>query len=373
MINNIQAAFLELLRSAIWDKDADPSFFTGFTDREWRLVTHTSRKRSVSAMIADKILSLPAEYLPSREFLIKQMMIVKRTELFNERITTLLEWISDTYGTLQAPFVLLKGSGVGQNYPKPSLRTVVDLDLFLYREGDYEKVNQWVADQGFVYYVDPVRDGHRAYKIDQLLIENHKHITFFERKKYNTIFGNYLNNVVSNENFSTINIGNAKVKILPPEINGCYIFIHLFFHFIHEGVGFKQFCDWILFLAKNKNAIDKKHFTEMAASLHLLYAMQLFARVAVDHLGANADIFPFSLPPANKYCNRIIEDILMPDNFSLYQQEKYGFASAWLYRIKSFTFILKRVIKFFPIAPSYTLVIPFSLVINRIKLTLKGN
>jgi hypothetical protein len=370
MTKNIQAAFLELLRSAMWNRNVNTSFFTNFTDREWQLVADIARKQSVSAMIADKILSLPVEHLPSRQFIVQQMIIARKTENLNLRLIKLLEWVSDKYASLQAPFALLKGAGVAYNYPKPFLRAVGDLDLFLYRAGDYEKVNQWVADQGFTYHVDIVRDGHRAYEAHNFIIENHKHIVFFERKKYNKIFENYVNDAVSKEGFSIINISDVQVKILPPNINACYIFIHLFFHFLHEGVGIKQFCDWILFLDKNKNAINKKQFIEMVKSLHLLYPMQLFARIAVDDLEAKADIFPFDLPPANPYSNKILRDIFLSGNFGFYRRKRV--ASAWLNRIWYFFFILNRTIKFLPMAPSYTLIIPFSLVISRIKLTLKG-
>lgn len=100
------------------------------------------------------------------------------------------------YGEAVVTFALFKGQANAINYPNPLLRTSGDIDLFLYQKGDYDKANQWVKESGYVYHVDYLRDGHRAFEIDGKLIENHKYITFFERKKYNTALHKELDQII---------------------------------------------------------------------------------------------------------------------------------------------------------------------------------
>lgn len=370
VVPEIQKIFLELLCSAIWGREVNASLFADFKTSQWPLMATHARRQSVSALVADKILSLPQQHLPQQDYLLQLMSQIRAVEQQNIRLNLLLKKIAKAYAAIQIPFVVLKGPANAQNYLKPLLRAVGDLDLFLYQKEDYEKANDWIAHNNLRQHIDLVRDGHRAFELDGFLVENHKYITFFERKKYNKILQQYIDAAIATDSFSTLNMDGTVVKVLPAEINGCYIFQHLFFHFVHAGVGFRQFCDWILFLSKNREKINENNFVEIARSLNLLYPMQLFARAAVDYLEAPENIFPFQLVAANKYSHLIIQDILAGGNFGFHHSERSAFL--WVNRWLIFKSLAARTIKFMPIAPSYWLLTPVFLVINRIKLTLKG-
>jgi hypothetical protein len=45
-----------------------------------------------------------------------------------------------------------------------------------------------------------------------------------------------------------VEIDGVKVRTLSPTLNAAYVFIHLFFHFIREGVSLRPFCDWAIVL-----------------------------------------------------------------------------------------------------------------------------
>lgn len=45
-----------------------------------------------------------------------------------------------------------------------------------------------------------------------------------------------------------VEINGASVPTLPPTINAIYLFIHIYHHFLKEGIALRQFIDWMMFL-----------------------------------------------------------------------------------------------------------------------------
>lgn len=359
--------FFELLKAAVWDREVDTALFDSPAFK-WPLILNQAANQSVLPLIADKALSLPPHLLPPHETVIKLMLCIKQTEGLNRKLNGLLKKISDIYGEQSIPLVLLKGPGVAANYPHPLRRSPGDLDIYLYGRGDYEKANRWVSANGFKYHVDDLRDGHRAFEMDGFTIENHKYITFFERQKYNRLLERELRKVVDSDGFAKIEIDGTVVKILPPELNAFYVFLHMFFHFIHSGVGFRQVIDWILLLSKYRAQIDEESFTRLVKSFDLLYPMQLFAAAAVKYLGADTAVFPFPLKHDKGYSDRIIHDILEGGNFGFHREGRPGskWGSLWF----SYKAVVKKTVGFIGMAPHYTVIIPAIKFINRIKLLL---
>src|SRR5690606_30654076 len=104
----------------------------------------------------------------------------------NKKVLSVLHTISNEYAKLGIPFLLLKGPSNGSNYPDYFLRTPGDLDLLLYRQGDYEKARDWIARQGI-----PIVESsgiHSKFYMDGVSIENHHRITYFNHKKYDRRF-----------------------------------------------------------------------------------------------------------------------------------------------------------------------------------------
>lgn len=363
--------YLELLKCAIWNRNPDVSLFADIDHRTWNLIAKISLEQSTQALIADRILLLPEHCLPSENKIAALLTHIKRTESRNRQLKNIIVEIQEKYRSIDVPIALLKGQANAKNYPKPLLRAPGDIDLFLYKDGDYDKANQWVQEQGFTYHVDD-RDGHRAFEIGDVTIENHKFITFFERDKYNNSLAEILKDEVEKDSFDEIKINEATIKILHPDINALYIFLHFFFHFIHGGVGMRQFCDWILFLSKHQNQIDKHRFTELAELFDVYYPMQQFAYSAIKYLAASPEIFPFDLNKDDKYSAKIIDEIFEGGNFGFFHEAYQKPYKKWTRRWLKFKNTISKTVKFGAMSPQYIFIIPVVSLIYRGKKTLLG-
>lgn len=361
--------FLELLQCAIWNRQPNASLFEDLRPEIWNSIFETASKQAVRALIADVILALPANCLPLEKRTIMLFKQINSMEKINRLVNQTLVEICNKYRELNIPVVLLKGQGVAQNYPKPLLRNAGDIDLFLYQKGDYDKANEWVKEQGYTYHVDE-RDGHRAFEMGRIMVENHKFITFFEKKKYNLQLVELLNKIITAKRFDEIEIEGFKMKKLPADLNAFYIFLHLFFHFIHGGVGLRQFCDWVLFLKTHHQNIDKERFTSLAKSFDVYYSIQLFAQAAIEYLGASPDIFPFQLTKKSRYSRMIMEEIFVGGNFGFHHTPYLKPYNTWTRRWLIFKNTVSKTVRFGTIAPQYMLIIPIVSLISRGKKTL---
>lgn len=366
-VNNL---FLNLLSAAILDNPADANLFKDLDVKTWKEIEGTARKQSVNALIADKVLSLPEGCLPPKDMVMVFISQVEQTKALNRKMINVFHKLANEHQKENLPFVLLKGLSVGINYPDPLLRNPGDIDLLLYYKGAYERSLKLLSSKGIKTEIgDRI---HYKYNLDGVLVENHSRAIFFDNRKYYKIFLKWEELLTDTENFTLIDIDGLKVKQLPVEMNALFIFFHMFKHFAHSGVGFRQYCDWLLFLSKYHNVIDIASFTNISKHYALLYPMQVFARAAVKYLNVPESIFPFKMIVEDKHVDLVIEDIFNSGNFGFHYPGKKR-PTENRTRIRWFVFksAIKKSIKFGSLSHEHIRLMPMWMVINRIKLGLK--
>ena len=466
----VNSLFLYLLSAALWDRPADGLRFKGLDGGVWKKIAVLAHKQSVSALVADKVLSLPEESLPSRELRMQLLLQIEQTKTLNRNMVRVLGALQQEYEQAGFPFVLMKGLASGAQYPNPLLRNPGDIDVWLYRPGDYEKARVWAAGQG--YQADDAGHIHYNYAWRGIVIEPHCRISYFDRKKYEKQFVAWEKEVAEQARFGRVPVAQLlrepslqspqqsqpqqsqeqgqplqsqsqqgqpqsqqqgqpqpqqpqqsqsqplqqepqplqqpqqqgqplqepqplqqepqplqqpqqpeiAVQVLPVALNAFFLFHHMFRHFVSLGVGFRQFCDWILFLQHYHGEIDRQEFTERVRSYGLLYPMQVFARVAVEYLDASEEIFPFPLLPAGRterhgrherherHVRRVAADILKNGNFGFHRPGKKRppgkYSGMWF----SFVLSVKRSLKFATLSVSHILIVPYKKLTNRFKI-----
>ena len=366
-----QALFLELLKSAIWRQPADASIFKGIDSLAWQKILVLSTLQRTTALIADSIQKLPELCLPPREMYLKLILQTEEIERSNARINKALQDISADYAALNCAFILLKGQGLALNYPNPMHRTPGDLDIFLYRGGDYERVKEWVTAKGYPQEPESLKD--LGFTRDDVHIENHRYISIIENRKYNNLLKQKVKNVLASENLNLQKIGEAEVMLLPPYFDAFFVFIHMFHHFVHLGVGIRQLCDWLLLLHRHHDAIDKAVFESLLDEFSLRKAASVFANAAIKYLDTPETLFPFELNADTVYSDIVMEDILDAGHFGYFRSGKSRPEEKWKGRWFSFRYMWKRSAVMGPIAPEYIRILPYVQILNRLKLMVKGS
>jgi len=366
MEQTAKSYFLHLLSSAIWGRPLKASDFEGIDKSVWNEIAAMAYQQSVSALVADKALSLPAESLPPNDITVRFIAVMEQTKQTNLKMIRLLKELQEEYLREGFPFLLLKGLANGVNYPEPLLRNPGDIDLLLYVKGDYERANEWLTQKGVE--IKPGGAVHNQYKRNGISVENHSNSTYFSNWRYNRMFKPLEEAVLTKGEFAAVELDKElSIPVLPVTFNAFFLFQHLFIHFVNFGVGLRQVCDWVLFLHKHRKEIDGDEFKSLAKRFALLYPMQLFARIAVDHLGAPEFIFPFPMISNNRHADKIMHDIIENGNFGFHKpgkkRPKEKMAGMWF----SYVGTLKRSIKFGSISPQHCAILPFTRIIYRLK------
>ncbi|HBU46476.1 MAG TPA: hypothetical protein DEB36_12040, partial [Porphyromonadaceae bacterium] len=144
----VVSLFLELLRSAIWNRAADEDLFRHVGSTVWEEVISLAESQRVSALLYDGIMTLPTALRPGKKEVYTLFLQAEAIEKLNKGLNDELGNLAMEYGKIGCPFVLLKGQANAILYPRPEHRAPGDIDLFLYRKGDYEKANEWAKKKG---------------------------------------------------------------------------------------------------------------------------------------------------------------------------------------------------------------------------------
>ena len=353
-LSHDEELFLKLLSCALHSELPEARDFTGLEEASWRRIHRLAASHAVPAFVGDRILTLPKEALPNRDMRLMIFSEIELTRRGNAYLTKALGQLQKTYEAAGLPFILLKGLSLGCFYPDAALRSGGDLDILFHSDADYERGNELLRKAGHKLHDDSeVRYGHTAFTYGRTIVENHARAVFFDHKRHNRRFDALVQEAISSGSLITQHHGDYTVKTLPHELNVVYIFIHLFFHWLHWGVGFRQYSDWLLMMTKLKGQLDEEKILSMAKDLDILYPMQLFAQAAIRYLRVSPEIFPFPLlREDDPHAEQIIRDVMHSGNFG-FAQRPIKAQNKWVTNWRKFRFKMRRSRRLYAITPTH--------------------
>lgn len=353
-LSHDEELFLKLLSCALHSELPEARDFTGLEEASWRRIHRLAASHAVPAFVGDRILTLPKEALPNRDMRLMIFSEIELTRRGNAYLTKALGQLQKTYEAAGLPFILLKGLSLGCFYPDAALRSGGDLDILFHSDADYERGNELLRKAGHKLHDDSeVRYGHTAFTYGRTIVENHARAVFFDHKRHNRRFDALIQEAISSGSLITQHHGDYTIKTLPHELNVVYIFIHLFFHWLHWGVGFRQYSDWLLMMTSLKGQLDEEKILSMAKDLDILYPMQLFAQAAIRYLRVSPEIFPFPLLlQDDPHTEQIIRDVMHSGNFG-FAQRPIKAQNKWVTNWRKFRFKMRRSRRLYAITPTH--------------------
>ncbi len=308
-MDRTEACFFALLRSGLWDEPVDVSFFSE-ADTDWEAVFRMAKEQAVVALAFDGMETLPADLRPSKALVMRWYATVLRIEQSNELMNYELAKLSDFYRSHHISPILLKGQGVASMYPRPQHRQCGDIDFYL---GDnYRKAKKVLSACGF--RLGDEGEKHVSYQSGGVEVELHHYAACFYNPLQNRVLQRWAKEWLSAEK-EVLNVRNAGIMLPAPGFNAIYLLIHALLHFIPEGIGLRQVCDWAIVLKTYSAKIDKERLVREVHLLKLEEAFTTFGYVAVKYLGLPADCIPFDVEDADGPGEFLLGDILEGGNF----------------------------------------------------------
>ncbi len=244
---------------------------------------------------------------------------------------------------------VVKGQTLAQLYPEPKSRSCGDID-FICQPDDWEEAIVFLKQMGKTFSKDNIHPIHLEFRVKNIQFEMHRTLVMLSSPRHQR----YWDTVVMDEILASdesIEICGVEVPILPPTINALYVFAHIFGHFISEGIGLRQFCDWALVLKHYKKEIDVARLEAHLEGIGLKKAFIGFGAILTDYLGLPPEDFPFDIP--DEFHRRAVslwKNILEMGNFG--KNKKYLRKSGPIHGLQHLWRIAGQALRFHYYAPS---------------------
>ena len=317
-------------------------------------------EQTVQVIVADGIETLPKELWPPKEAMLKLMMVRVKTNQMHQLLNSTLNQIVNALNAEGIPSVLLKGQGVAQNYRNPESRMCGDIDLYV-GEKNYERACEIIVD------MDPNgKDGkecdhHMHLQVNGVEVEIHRQADYMPGKKSNKeLQGWTMKSIDQNFGTDTLGIWNNSgtvISLAPPTFDAFFILHHAVRHMTTEGVGFRQICDWVMYMHRHHAEINAQELESTLRRSHLSTVWTEFCHLATDILGLPQQELP--LPLKNKTSSktkRLLQQIFISGNFGRFDINARDHSETTYLKRKwrSFRYQSMRLFKLCRLFPKYT-------------------
>lgn len=211
--------------------------------------------------------------------------------------------------------VLLKGQGIAKYYPIPELRQCGDIDIYVGQENfakTCEVIGAMSTPEDHQGDIPSLKHFHT--RIGSAFIEIHRYTDVYFQRWRDRFYQK-----VSDRGMSTdlVPLEFGGVSVMSPSLNFnvFFIFNHFWHHFIADGVGLRQLCDWVRLLHENYGKIDLEYLTEVLRGMGLMKEWKVFGYIAVNTLGLPAAEMPFYDGKYDKLAGKVLDLIMLEGNF----------------------------------------------------------
>lgn len=353
-----QQQFIELLRAGLWGEKADESLFRGGVD--WKEVLKIARQQTVQGVVCDSIETLPAELWPPKEVLHRLMMDRTKNVQMHGLLNRIVKDVVAELDSNGVPSVLLKGQGVAQNYRRPESRSCGDIDLYVGMDNFHkagEIIGRMTGEEA-----GPESDHHIQLHFKGVEIELHKKADYMPGVSMNRDLQAWT--VASlDQNSGTPRLGSwdnsgTAVQLAPATFDAFFILHHAVRHMTVGGIGFRQLCDWTMYLHKHHAEIDIVMLQKKLERFRMTSVWEEFGILAVNILGLPAEELP--LAPArmdSAKTEKILRQIFISGNFGHADSKRKDKSKTTYIKRKwrSFRFQSLRLMKLTGLFPKFML------------------
>lgn len=253
---------------------------------DWEKILQLAQAHAVSAMLYDVLKQQP-EF--PKHLLQRVQNSCRITVLSNYRLLFLAKYLTALLQEHGITAVTLKGAAAASYYPVPEYRKSGDIDLLVPVQDDYKKACHLLEETGFRKKQSQSALHHTEYDgPDGIVIELHGLLAEpFESRKVNQ----YLEKLLA-EYAVHVEENNAwGVQLYQPAdaYHAFYLLLHMLQHFLREGFGLKNLCDWAVFWNRRVSGKDKRLFAKLVKESGTVKFARVLTAACVKYLGLPAE------------------------------------------------------------------------------------
>ena len=319
----------------------------GISKIDWQELLSFAKKQTIIGIYWQGIQRLgDVANKPSEDDVMDWMGEYTKIVRRNTKTDDAVAWLAKSMHSNDIGFFVFKGQTVASYYPTPEIRTSGDVDFYVFKK-DWDRAKSFLEKE--VTITDDHSGQHLEFTKDGIPFEMHYHTAVFasgsKQRYWDELIENYFDDVLDH-----VEINGVEVPTLPPTLNAIYLFVHIYHHFLKEGIALRQFIDWMMFFEAKHDEIVVSELTAKLERLGLLRAFKAFGSILTEVLGMDVKFFPYSLTDSDKkYVDKIMSIVLRYGNFGKYgRKEQQG---GWKHSIETGVRSFRHIVQFFWLSP----------------------
>ena len=304
------------------------------SDADWMQVYRLAKTQDLIGIVYSAIERLPKNQLPQMDLLMSWFGQVEYIQIMNEKYRKTAHELLDTLHLNGLKPVVLKGESCARYYPRPNLRALGDLDIYLLDYGDassigghewaYEKGNRLAALLGAKVELHDYKHSQFVYK--GLMVENHRLLTTARGKKVKKEFEAELQRLLDEEHEA--------------QFEALFLTIHAFQHFMESKLSLRMLCDWTMFVEKRYEEVDWTAYMEWMNRLCMTKFANVFWLIIKKYFAIKVGFSHFTVED-KKLARMLLDDtlygqqeLLSSENIICYRmwQMRNLLKNSWKYR-----------------------------------------
>ena len=276
---------------------------------DWRIIERLAGEQGLTAIILDGINQLQLEQRPPKEMLLNWIGSVMqgyeyRYAEYEKAIVELAKFYSEN----GIKMMVLKGYGLGKNYPAPNHRPCGDIDIWNF--GRQEEADALIKEK-YKIHIDKRELHHTCFDWKGYLVENHYDFLIVQTIKTNSLLEPILKKLAKDNSWS-IDVEGVKIYIPSPNLNALFLLRHMLMHFVAIGISIRHLLDWGFFWKRYGHEVDCDWLLEVLSTYKMDSFFNTINAICVEELGFNSSVFP--KVQFNPYIKeRVLKDILCPE------------------------------------------------------------
>ena len=280
--------------------------------------------------------------------------IKQNNKWLNREVAVFARLMADT----KTDYIVIKGQTLATLYPEPLVRMPGDIDFLV---KDYQHAASALKENWGIDLPIKMKEKEVAFSHGNALYELHTYLINFGSDKHKRCWEKAL----ARSKPTTLRIGNEEVKVMEPTLYCAYVFLHLFFHFVHEGVGLRHLCDWAMIMYRWYDEIEKERLVELLENVGMLKAFLAFGSILVDNFGLKTLPLPLT-KKERKWQSMILKDVMQGGNFG--RENRKAKQIGLRYKAETMFFTLRNSLRYFSLAPTEMLLLPYRRMVVNLKL-----
>lgn len=336
----IEEKLFSLLRLAFWGE----SMKSPVSKEEFAEVLRLAEQQTVYGLVFDGLSRLNGKY--DKQQVLQGFAICQKIQNMNELVNKEMKGIVQIFDQRNIDYLIVKGQTIEVLYPQRNLRMAGDIDFLICQE--YGVVKDVIEEGVSVELPERMVEREIVFVHNGVPFELHTNLRDWGEKKHNKVWDSLMEKEWKEKYY--VEIDGVKVRTLSPTLNAAYVFLHLFFHLIREGVSLRQLCDWMMVLHHYKDEIDRHALSEILSELDVLDAFRAFGTILIDYLGLPKDEMPIILGDNDrKWQKQLLKDIFDGGNFG---KQHHQASNSWKFKIETMQLAFRNTFRYYRLCPS---------------------